>query len=173
MFRQERCPFMQCVNYLRQISTKQSKINIKKIDGSPEGRAWSEINFIKKCRKEHKKHQKNKFSRSETPHMMDLLRRHWSQIPFESITFKCHSFFSKKSKHSLAVKIGGRGRKNSIFMSRCAFKSHQVSLTSHQDVFEGTYGGWWWVVVCGVVVYAWIVKREGKTVLSCFESWMG
>jgi hypothetical protein len=47
-----------------------------------------------------------------------------------------------------------------------------VSLTSHQDVFEGTYGGWWWVVVCGVVVYAWIVKREGKTVLSCFESWM-
>ena len=120
-----------------------------------------------------KKHQKNKFSRSETPHMMDLLRRHWSQIPFESITFKCHPFFPKKSKHSLAVEIGGRGRKNSIFMSRCVFKSHQVSLTSHQDVFEGTYGGWWWVVVCGVVVYAWIVKREGKTVLSCFESWMG
>ena len=60
MFRQERCPFMQCVKYLRQISTKQSKINIKDIDGSPEGRAWSAINFIKKCRKEHKKHQKNK-----------------------------------------------------------------------------------------------------------------
>ena len=104
--------------------------------------------------------------------MMDLLRLHWSQIPFESITFKCHPFFSKKSKHFLAVEIEGRGRKNSIFMSKCVFKSHQVSLTSHQDVFEGTYGGWWWVVVCGVVVYAWIVKREGKTVLTCFESWM-
>ena len=116
-----------------------------------------------------KKHQKNKFSRSETPHMMDLLRLHWSQIPFESITFKCHPFFPKKSKHFLAVENGGGGRKNSIFMSKCVFKSHQVSLTSHQDVFEGTYGGWWWVVVCGVVVYAWIVKREGKT---CFETEM-
>ena len=90
--------------------------------------------------------KRTRFCRTETPHMMDLLRLHWSHIPFESITFKCHPFFPKKSKHFLAVENGGGGRKNSIFMSRCVFKSHQVSLTSHQDVFEGTYGGgggWW------------------------------
>ena len=123
----------------------------------------------KNVEKNTKSTKRTRFCRTETPHMMDLLRLHWSHIPFESITFKCHPFFPKKSKHFLAVENGGGGRKNSIFMSKCVFKSHQVSLTSHQDVFEGTYGGWWWVVVCGVVVYAWIVKREGQT---CFETEM-
>ena len=169
MFRQECRPFMQCVNYLRQISTKQSKINIKQLTGHPKDGLGLRSILSKNVENNTLNTKRSVHTTSETLHMMDLLRLHWPQIPFESITFKCHPFFSRKSKHSLAVEIGGRVRKNSIFMSICVFKSHQVSLTSNQDVFEGTYGGWWWVVVCGVVVCAWIVKREGKTVLSCLS----